>query len=258
MRFMTLLDELHLLVSQLRLHVAQEYPAARVSLPKPVSVAATAPAPVAKPVFSPKKDAAVIKPEPKVEKVEPLAAKQEVPLQPLHPTLSLLCRPLTKPHMPPLDDCLAKFEKAKIKCLEAPVVTPNKAFSYPKLLFVSFFIQGSNEEQFIQKVKSACDTKLTPSEHYRLPTLEMAAEVYTLCATGSARAVILVYDQATQHKMANWLALFGEDLQPSMKEIAPLLSKKGLFNVPFYELALISSEDHAFKSALWKALQATV
>lgn len=252
MRFMTLLDELHLLVSQLRLHVAQEYPAARVSLPKAIS--APAPVPVAKSV-PPKKDTVVVKAETKVEQVAP---KPEMPLQPLHPTLSLLCRPLAKPLMSPLDDCLAKFEKAKIKCLEAPVAAEKRTFAYPKLLFVSFFIQGSNEEQFINKVKSACDTKLAPTAHYLLPTFEMAAEVYTICATGVAQGVVLVYDQATQHKIASWLALFGEELQPLTKDIAPLSSKKGLFNVPFYELSLGSIEDHAFKSALWKALQATV
>ena len=246
LHLMTLLDELHLIVSQFRYHLLQEYPQqcvqARKVPPKPVQ-----PAPL-----PPKKETKAIV---ETKAFEPKVVEE---IKPQHPLLSALCRPFVHPTLTPLIDCLEKFEKAHIACLAAPNECVQKDFGYPKLLFISFFAYSSQEAEFLQKVAVACDTKLAPSTIYHLPQLEMAAQVHTICATGTSKAVVLAYDSSVQHKMASWLSYFGVDLQQEVHEMPPLISKKALFGVPFFELLVPSTQDPSFKSALWKALQQTI
>jgi hypothetical protein len=175
-----------------------------------------------------------------------------------HPLLTVLCRPFSKPLASPLSDCIEKFEKAHVSCLEAPVDELRPAFAYPKLLFVSFFAPGSAEEQFLQKVQEACSARLGPAIFSALPTLDTAAEAITFSTCGALSAIVLAFDSSTQSKAASWLGLFGSDLQPLSVEKPPLISKKGLFGVPLYELIVPPVQDVAFKGALWKALQAAI
>lgn len=279
---MTLLNELHTLVSSLSLHIAQSYPSLRITqsvakapLPPaaalPAKKTTTSPAPpilatqaaIKEPKLETKTESQInkprsIEPQPPQPQETKSETKAEPPTQPQHHLLTCLCRPFVKAQDAPLADCIEKLEKLNVPTLAE--IEPPKGidFGYPKVFFVSFFAPKSDEELFIQKVCAACQGRLGQSVHYNLPSLEMAADAMTYASSQTLRAIICAYDQGSKAKMTSWLALFGEELKPHLQESAPLLSKKGLFGVPIYELLVPFQQDAAYKGSLWKALQQVV
>lgn len=252
---MNALDELHSLVRDLRLHIAQEYPDLQLEM-RPAPIAKAAPL-----VAPPKPVPQIPKPVAKQEPIKPIPVKAkpkeaEIPKTPLEPIMQALCRPFTKPAMISLADCIAKFEKIGIHTIDAP--QEQATLPITELVMVSFFPPGSEEEKFIQKVAASVSERIMPCSIYLQPGLSAAAECFTLAASSAAKAIVLCLAQDDAQKLSQWLGYFGDDLKEHDMQKTQLASKRIIFTTPIYDLLLspTTMNDTAFKRALWSDLQA--
>ncbi len=261
---MTVLDELHALIKDLRVHIEQEYPCLQ-PLEKVVSKPKALPPPSA---FVPKKEAKKVElvpaiapklePKPKpviVEKAAP--PPKQAPTQTVPKILQALNRPFIKPQPLLLTDCLAAFDKLGIPHIKEPEA--DAIVIEKEVAFVSFFPPGSEVEQFIQKVASSVHERLMPCRVFTQPGLSAAALCHTLACQGSLKALIIAYSQEESPKLATWLHYFGDDITATTPTEGVLPTKRSLFTSPLCELMLTPSQinDVEFKKTLWKALQGT-
>lgn len=263
LNYMNALDELHSLVQDLRLHIAQEYP--DIQLPErthmPAKIAPVAAQAVAQVVALPKPPASISKPPPKQEPIKPAIVvpkpkAAEIPTTPLEPIMQALARPFVKPAQISLADCIQKLEKLGVHTLDAP--QEPQVLAHRELVVVSFFPPASEEEKFIQKVAASVSERIMPCSIYLQPGLSAAAECFTLAASSAAKAVVIAYAQDDAQKLSQWLAYFGDDLKDGDLQKSELRSKRTLFTVSFYDLIVTPTtlNDTAFKRALWNDLQA--
>ena len=232
--FSECINEWQALIQDLRKYIAQEHPEQVISMP------------VAKAI--PKKSAEA----PKVAKTTPVPQKKPEPVIPA-PTgpriMQAMPRPFVKPPKVPLEDCLEKFKTLEIQTVDAPEEKVHRRRN--QIVFISFFQPKSDDDAFIKKVAASVSERLMPISIFSQPDTKAAALTQTLTATKEARAVIIAAAKEDSSKVSSWLANFGEDLKVCSIQKEALVSKRELFDVPFYELSLSTLD----KRALWNDLK---
>ncbi len=250
--------ELHALTRDLQQYIRQEVP--DIALKKAAEGQPLRPIVKSVPKETPPQPPQ-LSPAPKKPAPLPLSAKpkeKEFPKTALDPLMLCQARPFIKPAEVVLSDCIERLQKMGVPTLQSP--TKEQVSVQHQLIMVSFFLPGSAEEAFIQKVAQSVSERILPCTLYKQPGLSAACVASTLCAQDSVIAVICCFSQELAPKLSEWLHYFGDDLQQDDKQQEQLISKKTLFNTSFYELILTAHamQDPAFKRALWNDLQRIV